>query len=245
MIFIRAGLFPLTVTRETRADYITALEAADGGDLLPLAKFFGQQERSSLLKAMSLMETVIEANERLDDVLDAARDRLVAVREAQSSGQETLFQLCKHLESRSLERLRVAAVQITDRLVNYSAVVGSSEDNQAHAFLGFVREAAEQNFYSADTLTYYAWTGLMIHEQRKTWLVLAYHGLGSPSNKVAAVTPLLVRADEEKMDADTVQRVEIPFVFSDSESVPTVERRFLEWLDETIISGLDQWQRNL
>ena len=45
LVTIRAGWFPLVVTDAGRADYIDALEVADGGDLGPLVRLFSRIQR--------------------------------------------------------------------------------------------------------------------------------------------------------------------------------------------------------
>jgi Fic family protein len=60
-ILIRAGLFPLSVTRgEMRKDYIDALEAADKGNINPFAGFITRLQRNLLLKAQIASEEAIK-----------------------------------------------------------------------------------------------------------------------------------------------------------------------------------------
>ncbi|MBV9038095.1 MAG: Fic family protein, partial [Acidobacteriaceae bacterium] len=51
LIFIKAGWFPVVVTRDDRTRYIDALEIADQGDLHPLVEFFVDVQKRSLFQA--------------------------------------------------------------------------------------------------------------------------------------------------------------------------------------------------
>ena len=53
LVFIRAGLFPLVVTRDDRTLYIERLEVADAGDLSPLVDLFAQLQKRALTKAIA------------------------------------------------------------------------------------------------------------------------------------------------------------------------------------------------
>ena len=54
LVTIRAGWFPLVVTDAGRADYIEALEKADGGNLRPLVQLFSEIQRRAFEGAMSI-----------------------------------------------------------------------------------------------------------------------------------------------------------------------------------------------
>jgi fido (protein-threonine AMPylation protein) len=57
LILIQQGLFPLTVLREeSKAKYIDALAAADGGIVQPLVSYFAEVQRRNIEKALNLRE---------------------------------------------------------------------------------------------------------------------------------------------------------------------------------------------
>ncbi|HWY16737.1 MAG TPA: Fic family protein [Rhizomicrobium sp.] len=53
-ILLRANLLPLIIDRDLRIEYIGTLEAADAGDLSPLASLFARQERGAIMQALSV-----------------------------------------------------------------------------------------------------------------------------------------------------------------------------------------------
>src|ERR1051326_5540636 len=48
LLFIKAGWFPVVVTRDDRPEYIDTLEVADEGDLRSLVLFFNQIQKRAL-----------------------------------------------------------------------------------------------------------------------------------------------------------------------------------------------------
>jgi hypothetical protein len=59
-VFIRAGLFPLVISRRERSSYIAALEAADGGQLGPLVDLFARVESETIIRALSVAIDEVE-----------------------------------------------------------------------------------------------------------------------------------------------------------------------------------------
>src|SRR5579864_1478194 len=55
LLFLKAGWFPVVVTREDRTGYIDALEVADEGDLRSLVLFFSQLQKRVLFEAMQIV----------------------------------------------------------------------------------------------------------------------------------------------------------------------------------------------
>jgi prophage maintenance system killer protein len=54
LVLLRAGRFPLVVTRDQWGDYIAALEVADAGDLAGLIRLFEQIEKRAYLNAIAI-----------------------------------------------------------------------------------------------------------------------------------------------------------------------------------------------
>ncbi|HEY4675724.1 MAG TPA: Fic family protein, partial [Candidatus Angelobacter sp.] len=78
LLFIKAGWFPVVVTRDDRGQYIDALEVADENDLRSLVSFFIQLQKRALFEAMrTLTETV--GVHTVDDAIEAAKKTLRAI----------------------------------------------------------------------------------------------------------------------------------------------------------------------
>lgn len=76
LVCIRAGGFPVVVTRAQKADYIRALEAADEGDLGLLVAMFEKQQRDALLRAVAQAEEVIAAPATVQAAIADAKRRI-------------------------------------------------------------------------------------------------------------------------------------------------------------------------
>lgn len=73
LVLVKAGWFPLVVTRDDRERYINALEAADGGELRPLVEFVSTLQRRAFVQALGLAQTTLQETERIDQVIRAIR----------------------------------------------------------------------------------------------------------------------------------------------------------------------------
>src|SRR5262249_20710828 len=73
LLLMRAGLFPVVVTRDDRARYIDALEAADEGGLSSLVSFFVHLQRRELGKAMRAVPDTRPIQTVLDAIAAAKR----------------------------------------------------------------------------------------------------------------------------------------------------------------------------
>jgi hypothetical protein len=72
LVFIRSGWFPLTITRDDREQYISALEIADQGDLAKLVNLFAALERQAFVNALSIAGDVYHS-QQVGQVIKAAR----------------------------------------------------------------------------------------------------------------------------------------------------------------------------
>src|SRR5262245_25818979 len=70
LLFIKAGWFPVVVTREDRSRYIDSLEAADDGNLQSLVTFFVDIQKRALFQATQAVADLQPA-ETVDDVIKA------------------------------------------------------------------------------------------------------------------------------------------------------------------------------
>src|SRR5262249_3476993 len=52
LVLVKHELFPVVITRDQRPQYIEGLEAADNGNLKPLARLFAEIEKKTILEAI-------------------------------------------------------------------------------------------------------------------------------------------------------------------------------------------------
>lgn len=254
LVFLRAGWFPLVINRDTRDDYIDALEKADAGDLRPLVNLFARIEKKAFIKALSLSHSVLERTSPLDQVIEAAADRLRARRQSHVRAmQSRAFELSERLESRAEREVVSVAKRLNDELKTidqrYFADARCNDPDNDFWFKKQIIDVAKALDYYADTRTYRAWVRLRLKEERQTEIVVSFHALGVQFLGVMAVSAFLEYRDksedgEVSMDGPYALTDEV-FQFSYREGEQEVEQRFDGWLRGVILEGLDRWRRQL
>lgn len=250
LIFLRAGWFPLVINRDMRSDYIGTLESADGGNLRPLVDLFVRVQKKSFLHALSISEDVLHDRESVQQVIHAAVDRLRTRRVAQT---ENLFRVSRQLEAIARARLVAVATALTNELhsVNnqYFASTDQSEASTNHWFNKQIVETAKHFDYYADMRTYAAWVRLKIREERQAELILSFHSLGVEFLGIISVSSFMEYRDRTEDNEVSVQGPyplsDDVFQFAYNESESEVKDRFNQWLNTIILTGLDQWRRQL
>jgi len=74
LVLMRAGWFPLVISRTNRGKYLDALEYADTGDMNPLIRLFGTIQKDWFLKALSISKDIQRDTERLEQMLTSIHD---------------------------------------------------------------------------------------------------------------------------------------------------------------------------
>jgi len=76
LVLVKDQLFPVVVTRDQRSEYIQSLELADQGNLAPLARFFAEIEKKTILQALSVAPDSGPSTTVLEKVTGAIADKL-------------------------------------------------------------------------------------------------------------------------------------------------------------------------
>ena len=244
LVFLRAGWFPLVVHRDDRAEYITALEEADQGDLASLIQLFSRIQKKAFNQALSLSENVLLEGDALQQVIAAAANRLMERKQKQVEQ----VALAQRLKAFAQEKLESAAISLNRELSaldqNYRADVEPDQKTNAHHFNHQVAAIAQQVGYYADTRTYCSWVCLRIREERQTDLVLSFHALGANFLGLMAVSAFIEYRDSGGIDGPhSLSREIFQFSVQDAEQ-PTLER-FQLWLDAVLLAGLNSWRNQL
>lgn len=241
------------IHRDIREDYIRALEKADAGDLKPLVGIFAAVERKAFVKVLSISETALQSHEPYRQIIDSVTDKLKARQEAQFRERQSVFEVSKSLERLVGERLQPIASDLNRELgqfnTAYRVFVEQSVPNTDHFFRKQIVETARKLDYYADTRAYRAWTRMKIQEDRQVELVISFHALGVEFLGIMAVSAFMEYRDRGEEDEIDIEGPYIlckdVFQFSYNESEDSVSDRFEPWLNEVMITGLDQWRRQL
>lgn len=254
LVFIRAGWFPLSVTRDDREAYISALERADYGDLASLIALFSKRERNAFRNALTVAEDV-KRSERVDHVIAATRRDLERRRDAMRREWDAAKATAGKLQRFTEERLGQVATELKTELrslePSYRFHVGNEppDGERAYWFRHQIIETAHTLHYFADVATYRAWASLILWSETRAELVVSFHGMGREFRGLLAVSAFFFRREETE-DGDR-EVVDLTPLTNDVFQINYVEDgretlvRFERWLDEALIRGLENWRRGL
>jgi Fic family protein len=254
LIFIKAGWFPLVISRDFRDEYIDALEEADKGNLLDLVNLFAKLQKKAFVKALSLSENVLNDHEPLKKVISAGIERLKARKEKQiQQMQRQAFELAEKLEDIAEEKFGLVALELNNELQSleevYFADVQRSDKNNDYWYRQQIIQTAKALEYYADTRTYRSWVRLKIKEDRQTEIILSFHALGFEFFGIMAASAFIEYRDKTEEQEVTFDKPRVlcseVFQFSYTEQEDSVIQRFAPWLEDVLLVGLDQWRKQL
>lgn len=255
LVLIRAGWFPLVVTRDDRSRYIDALEAADSGELAPLVQLVAVIERRAFVHALSIAEQVQREAERVDQMIDAIGDmfnkRDEVIKSEFDQAKETAVTAWEHATTRFDEVAEEIETRMAGSTVNRRAFTasGSNSDSERRAYNRFqVVDTAREIDYFANMRDFHAWALLgFVTENGRSELLLSFHAVGSDFHGVVGATMSFYRRQEagdiEHQIIELQPVCEDLFQINYKEDPKSVMRRFRPWLEEALVEGLDQWRR--
>ncbi len=255
LVLIRAGWFPLSVTRDDRERYIAALEAADAGALAALVSLFSQREKSAFLGALSAAEEA-KRTAHVESVIAATKHDLVRRRESVRREWDRAKDTARGLEILTKSRLEEVASQLRGELRSLVPGLRVQIDDEppgggrSHFFRRQIVETAKHLDYFADVRDYAAWSRLMIFTaDSRAEIVFSTHGIGRGFRGVLGFSAFFRRRDEaEEAEQGAVEAIPLTdevFQVNYVEEAADVKPRFERRLDEVLIRGLETWRRGL
>ena len=252
LIFLRAGWFPLVISRDIRDEYIQTLERADRGELKPLVDLSTKQQKAAFLAALNISEDVLHQQVPVTQVITAAIERLKAKFEAKREEQQKVFEISRLLENLTFDRFCGVRDELLPSLTpmneNYDCRTTKSGEGDDYWFHSDIVAIAKTFKYFADTRTYRVWVRLTIREDRQTNILVSFHSVGRGFVGIlgssAFVTFKDYRDGESTYDGPYAICQEV-FQFAFNEETDLVVSRYESWLNEAVLAGLDQWRRQL
>jgi fido (protein-threonine AMPylation protein) len=253
LVLIKAGHFPLVVTRDDRANYISALETADSGEMRPLVDLFAKLQRLQFIKATAVSESLVSGTADVDAMIgDLAR---IAEKKATNKrvALTKVFSLAQTLEADVEARLREIEPQIGAALLQTTteakACVEKSTDQSSHYYRPQIIDNAKNIFtYFANLQDYKSWIALRLLWNRKACLVFAFHGIGRPFNGSLICAPFLEFQDKD--DDGQTRSTLVPvaaegFIFFYNEEEARLLARFRQWREQVLRVAVKELTRNL
>ena len=256
LVFLRRGWFPLVITRDERSRYIETLEAADGGDLVPLVELFATRQKTAFVGALGIAREVAQETERVDQVLSSIGD-LFARRDAElAQEQEKAKSLAEAMRSLAEGRLTEIAEDIK-RLLGRGAAgrwafmdsTGNDDKERRNWHRAQVIEATRRYGYFAGFGEYASWVRLGLDtENGRSEIIVSFHAVGRDYRGVIGAAMVFFRKSDSDSGArqpmDVVVVGDEPFQINYKEAEEAVRPRFVRWLERGLVEALDTWRRS-
>jgi Fic family protein len=258
LVFLREGLFPLVLRESDRVQYISALEAADAGDLGTTITLFARRQRDAILKALGL-EQQVQQSKYSDQIVESALQLLRSRYSQEQQKASVVYQFADALLDRVnldfdklVSNLNPQLRSLTPPGKNSYQVrlnLANEASNKSHYFQRQIIDIAKQHDYFANLERYRSWIRITFVTEQDFDYVISIHGYGPGDSGILAVSAFTyIKAPREEGGTEPVAlrpaATEL-FQFNYAESLETIQKRFGEWLDASMAIALAEWKRTL
>lgn len=254
LVFIRAGWFPLVITREEKSRYLSALERADDGELLDLIDLFSAAQRRAFVNALGIAREVLEA-ERIDQSIGAAKTLLERRRQFLRVEWERAKGTTEGLHQRARAYLAETAQKLSSEIRALSSEYrffvddGPPQEDKGSFYRYQIVATARALGYFADTNTYRSWVRLVLKMESQSEILISFHGVGHEYRGVLVASACFFRREEseegERQVVDVTPITDEIFQINYQEDPTEVGERFHRWLGAGLLKGLELWRAGL
>src|SRR5579864_2589322 len=236
LLFIKAGWFPVVVTREDRPRYIDSLELGDEGNLRALVSFLVDAQKRTLFQSL-------QAAADIQDVQ--------TVEGAIAAAKKVLTGPAGNLDSNVWLKAKATANRLMDfaakRLADVSASLKKEIGKQRPEFQFILRVSGESTTpgsgelrYIPNRLDYQRGEALIIASRRETVIEVQSHAIGSKFRGLIGIVTYMTGSGGVGQLASKE-----PFQVNYAESYESAESRFRPWLEESLVNALTLWRKSL
>jgi len=244
LVLIRAGWFPFVVHRDNRSEYIDCLERADDGELASLITFFSTIQRKALNQALNLSPNVLLPINSIEQIISAGVEQLRNKLHGKIAFTPKLKAIAIKLERISLEKVTWLSNVLEGQLrtIDSDFTVSVSVNSHPNVNLdSWTVAIADQLGYRADVQTYSHTVALDIWAGYQTQVFISLHAATEVMPRLLAGSAFLFQPQNEALSPICSEY----FQCTTNEEEAVVIARFKTWLEETLLSGLDQWRRQI
>ncbi len=255
LILLRAGLLPLVIDRDLRVEYIEALEAADFGNLVPLASLFARLERTGIMQALSIdADTEISYQQSLASaVVESLAGKIARRREAKHAELKGVNELALNLRGRARKQLEEAFSSIKEPLSEVAEPQinmqdGGPDRSNSHWYRFEVGRSASAagKFANFAEEHYFVKSSIRVDGERLV-LVISFHHVGRELSGIMEATAFAhlesaeAAGEEETVTQDFFLCSVEPFVFTYKTEEHEIEESFSRWLDAAIAVAFKEY----
>jgi Fic family protein len=242
LVFIKAGWFPLVVTRDDRTRYIVALEKADAADLRPLIAIFVEAQRKALIQASEAAYDVprTPSPHSPHEAIAAARDRLVQRGRLSLNEWLTAKASANKLHPFAVQRFQKIVQDLQEQIPASTGFTFESSSGFRYSDAALRARAVQSAGYVANYQEFDASVQLLLNTKPGTVLALSFHGIGPNFRGLIGVVAYFVPHNAEPILSEGGN-----FLINYAEDLAVAQARFSAWLERMILEGLNQWRRTL
>jgi len=238
LVFLRAGWFPIVVTRDDRVRYIDALEVADHGELCSLVTLLVDIQKRALFQAIKVAADMQPPAETVEAAIAAARRVLAGPgRSLEPSAWLGAKRSSDRLMEIARERLEKTASLLTDQI---------GMDRPEFTFSVGERVRELKDFYGAslgwepDSPDYTRCLTLVIQANRSSEIRIIGRAVGSRFRGLIGFMAFFYPDTDQREEAS-----ETEFHVTYAEPYESAERRFRVWLEHSLARALTLWRQSL
>lgn len=244
LVLIRAGWFPFVVHRDDRSEYIDSLEIADGSSLAPLINLFSLTQKKAFNQAVNLSQQILLPANSIEQVISAGIEQLRSKLQDKIAFTPKLKEIAHVLEGITYQKVTGIAGKLHEQLKTIDSRFTTGVQvfpPLDTAIDSWTSAIASQLGYRADTQTYEYTVSLKIEAEHKTHLIISLHAATELMPRLLAGSAFLFQAQNESLTPICSEF----FQCTTHEEEAIVISRFKTWLEESLLSGLEQWRRQL
>jgi Fic family protein len=237
LIFIKAGWFPVVVTREYRSSYIDALEVADENDLRSLIAFFVELEKGSLFEAVRATTDTIDATS-VDEAIESAKKTL------KSMGRKKDPAIWSKAKQMADRLLALAANRFHDIVHGLRDVEtsggGFTFEVLRHGYHDFQISPPSNQSNSSEYQDGYALEIVRHASAQHSNIEIQACVIGSKFRGLIGLQ-VVFHPNKTKSEIASSTRFQINY----AESRESAVRRFRPWLEDSLVNALTMWRKSL
>lgn len=255
LVLLRAELLPLVIDRDLRVEYISALEAADAGDLTDLASLFARLERTAILQALSVnADAEISHQKSLTSaVIESLAQKFGQRRVAKHAELRKVNGVAMALRARARKVLEVAFNQLKQPVAELAEpqihiTDGGPDHGNGHWYkFEVVQSANEAGKFANFTEDHYFLKASIRVDRERLVFVTSIHHVGRELSGIMEATAFArLESFEDSDDRESVSQAFFlcsldPFVFTYKTKVDDIADAFGRWLDAAMAVAIKEY----
>ncbi len=263
MVFIRAGRFPLVINRDHRIEYISALEAADAGNLMRLVRLFDQIQKQAYRQALTLSDEILQPPP-IDILIESITNKY---QERQQSQDRRVFEMAEQLQGSAQVTMGTYAERMRQQFAQRSLPINVrtevSNPRTMHWYQAQIVQTARKLGYFANLTNPRLWVRLILEDNDdrttpRAEVVVSLHYFGKQKRGIMIASAFLdiIHAPDEPAGNETSMGekfreihalVTEGFIFTHMDAVRSEQqqREFQQWLEAAITVGLAEWLKQI